>query len=182
MIDEGKAHVQKLIAGLSEQGIKTILTLSGQTEYLYKVLLPKIGIAHGLEVKNILDDCPSLAIPFPAYVHGGSFNLRYLAKGPVLEKLSPNLQERAVKNAPEFSPLVEGARRVNRLTIWEKPLCAEYTLVLPKEDQEDKIFDDALRGIQRSGCTGVVSFEPYSYKILKERTTGIDIRYYMEML
>jgi hypothetical protein len=156
--------------------------LSGQVEYFFKILLPKVGIAHGLEVKNILDDCTSLIIPFPAYIYGGSFNLRYLGKGPALEKITANQQERAVRNTPEFSPLVEGARRVNRLTIWEKPLCAEYTLVFPNEDQKNKIFEDAFRGIQRSRCTGVVSFEPYSYKILKEMTTGVDIRYYMEML
>jgi hypothetical protein len=50
------------------------------------------------------------------------------------------------------------------------------------EGANRRIFEDALRGIERSNCKDTLSFEPYSYKKLKDSPTGLNVRYYLEAL
>jgi hypothetical protein len=182
MIDEGREHAKKLLEELSRKNIKTVTVLSGQAEYMLRVYLPKIGLSHGFEVKNILGGCERLDIKLPSYVYAGSFNLRYLNKGDGISRITANERETPQKNAPEFSPLVDGDKRVNVVSIWEKPLCAEYENVLADPSVSDRIFDDAFDGISVSKCKSVLSFEPYSYKKLKDRAKDTDVRYYLDAL
>jgi hypothetical protein len=182
MIEEGKRHAKAMIEHLGEMNVRAITALSGQAEYMFKVYLPKIGLNHGFEVNNILEYCGPLNIKAPSYVHAGSFNLRYLGKAPSIAELTANEKETPVRNSPEFSPLLRGDKRVNRISIWEKPLCAEYELVLADEAVTGGIFHDALSGIESSGCKSVLTFEPYSYKKLKEEARGLETRYFLEAL
>lgn len=54
-IDEGTAVMEKLLAGWKEQGITTMITLTGQSQYMFTVLLPYLGLETDIEFISIFD-------------------------------------------------------------------------------------------------------------------------------
>ncbi len=52
LIDEGIAHLKGWVEALKSGGIDTVVTLSGQTETVFRLLMPAVGIAHGFRVKT----------------------------------------------------------------------------------------------------------------------------------
>lgn len=182
LIDEGISYLENLIKDLKEKNIKTIMTVSGQAEYMLKTYIGKLSIDQPFEIINVLDSCEELKVKEPSFLYGGSFNLRYLLKSEKLNDLVKNTKEERIKNTPELAPLLEGDKRVNLLMHWQKPIGAEYYLIGFDQGILSKIEEKAIEDIKKSNAEQVIVFEPYAYKTLKEKMKDTEIVYYFELL
>lgn len=182
LIDEGISYMDKFIKELKDKNIKTIMTFSGQAEYMFKTYLQKLPVDQPFEVLNVLDDLEELKVDKPSFIYGGSFNLRYLFKSEKLNNLVKNTKEERIKNSPELSPLLKGDKRVNILMHWQKPIGAEYHLIGFDKEILAKIEEKAIEDINKSNAKQVIVFEPYAYKILKNKMKDTEIIYYFALL
>jgi hypothetical protein len=182
LIDEGISHIEEMIKKLKEKNIKTIMTLSGQAEYILNEYLQKLPVEQPFEVINVLDQCKALKVNRPSYLYAGSFNLRYLNKAEKLNKLVINSKEEKIKNCPEFTPLLNGDKRVNILNYWQKPIGAEYYLMGFDDNILSAIEADAVEDIKKSTFEQVVVFDPYAYATLKNKMGKESIVYYFDLL
>jgi hypothetical protein len=182
LIDDGITYIESLINELKEKNIKTVMTLSGQTEYLFKKFLAKLPVEHPFEIVNVLDGCQKLNVDIPSLLYAGSFYLRYLDKGDMLNNLVVNTKEEPVKNAPEFTPLVRGDKRINILNRWQKPLCAEYHLIAFDEDILKNIEKDFIEDLKKTNHEQIVVFEPYAFNNLITLMPDDKITYFFDLL
>lgn len=182
LIDEGIAHLGGTIKHLEEKGIDTVVTLCGQTQYLLQVFASRLGISHGLKIVNLLDLCSGLQTDAPAYLYAGSFYLRYLGMASKINALLKNQSETPIRNCAEFTPLLIADKRVNRLTIWQKPVGAEYLLLGMDETIQRKIRDDALADIRKGTHRRVIAFEPFAYSILSDALDAAKVVYFTDVL
>ncbi len=182
LVDEGITHLKDLVAHLTEKHIATVMVLSGQVEYLLGKYCAKLPIGQPCAVVNVLDDCKSLKVREPSYLYAGSFNLRYLDKSKAINALLTNDKEEAIKHCAEFTPLFKADKRVNQLNRWQKPVCAEYCLVGCDPSITGAIERDAMADIAKSSHSQIVVFEPYAYKVLKDKAPGERITYFADVL
>jgi hypothetical protein len=166
LIDEGIAHLGGMIERLEQRGMDTVITLSGQTHYLLQVFAPRLGLRHSLKIVNLLDLCSGLETEVPAYLYAGSFYLRYLGMASKINALLENRNETPIRNCAEFTPLYIADKRVNQLTIWQKPVAAEYLLLGMDPEIGQRIQDDAIADIKKGTQRRVIAFEPFAYSIL----------------
>lgn len=175
-IDEGTAVMEKLLAGWKEQGITTMITLTGQSQYMFTVLLPYLGLETDIEFISILD----LAERFDAenaYIYGGSYLTRYVRKDGALNNLLVNTEEEHLLSAPEFLPELCADKRRNVVGIWTPPLCAEYNTLAHSTDSEkaadqkaleEQIYADSLAAIKEASFGTLLVCDPFAYKALQE--------------
>ena len=175
-IDEGTAVMEKLLAGWKEQGITTMITLTGQSQYMFTVLLPYLGLETDIEFISILD----LAERFDAenaYIYGGSYLTRYVRKDGALNNLLVNTEEEPLLSAPEFLPELCADKRRNVVGIWTPPLCAEYNTLAHSTDSEkaadqkaleEQIYADSLAAIKEASFGTLLVCDPFAYKALQE--------------
>jgi hypothetical protein len=182
LIDEGIEYLSKLMKNLKDGGVKKIITLSGQTHYLFTVFAKKLSVEVPFEVDFILNEFKDFDIDVPSYFYAGSFLLRYLLLGDKLNSLSANAREIPAPDCPEFFPLLDADKRVNVLNIWQKPLTAEYSLFGFPEDIKKDILKDALEDIERSGAEQIIVFEPYSFDLLKKMAPRKKVIYFLSLV
>lgn len=153
-IDEGTAVIKELLAGWKAKGITRMITLTGQSQYIFTVLLRWLGLETDIEFLSILD----LAQGFDtenAYLYGGSFFTRYLRKDAALNALLANTEEEPLPSAPEFLPEVDGDKRRNVVGIWTPPLCAEYHTLAQITAGEETAAQNASAGQQDEKPAGI---------------------------
>jgi hypothetical protein len=144
LIDEGYQHLLDLVQTLQKNGVRKVITLSGQSQYLLTTLCDKLGIRHELHVESALSLCDSLDVT-KGYIYGGSFFTRYLRMEGTLNQLSSAPVEHPVANSWEFVPLIQGENRVNKVTIWQAPVSAEYISFGAQPGILDKIYEGVWR-------------------------------------
>ncbi len=182
LIDEGTAHLEGIIRELEAKGVKTLVTLTGQTQYLFARMPRMLGIEHRLRVVNVLELIERLRVDRPVYLYAGSFYARYLQMSERLNELVPNSQERLIRNSPERVPLLDGDRRVNRVTIWQKPAVAEYVLFGMDEDITARILEEAVQDIRKAHQSQTVVFDPHAYHALRRTMTDEEVLYFSQLL
>jgi hypothetical protein len=181
LVDEGIAHLENLVKRWKQRGVKKLLALSGQTEYLFVIFAKKLGIDIPFEITGFLDLVQELKPVESAFIYGGSFYLRYLGKAARLAELFKNSREEPVADSPEFSKLIKGDRRLNALNIWQKPASAEYVLFEQAALAED-ILRDCAEEIRCSGAKTVAAFDPYAFVALKKALPDIKVFYWFDLL
>ncbi|MDO4289156.1 MAG: hypothetical protein Q4C55_08200 [Eubacterium sp.] len=182
LVDEGIDYLKALVEKMHDKGVKVVYTLSAQSTYLLTTFAEKLDIEVPFEVVYLPDEIKALNIDTPSYFYGGSFNCRFLGNGQILNALAVNDDEKRVATSMEFLPLLEADRRVNVLNIWQKPLTAEYFLTGFDEAMAEKIQQDALADIEKSGANQIVVFEPYAYALLKSKLPEKKVLYYLACL
>lgn len=168
MIEEGIEVVKNLFEQWKKQGITKMITLCGQSQYVFTVLCEYLGLETEIEFVSILDLAESMEGD-RAYLYGGSFFTRFLRKDQKLNQLLRNTKEIPILNCPEFLPEVEGDRRKNRVGIFTPPLCAEYHPVGMPENMENKIYEDSLKEIKNTSFRQLIVCDPFAYRMLKEK-------------
>jgi len=182
LIDEGIAHMGGMIERLEQKGIDTVITLCGQTQYLLKVFAPRLGLRHSLKIINLLELGSGMKTDAPAYLYAGSFYLRYLAMAETINALLENRSETPIRNCAEFTPLYLADKRINKLTIWQKPVTAEYMLLGMDEKIQRKILDDAITDIKKGTQSKVIAFEPFAYDVLSRALGTNKVIYFADAL
>lgn len=153
-IDEGTAVMEELLADWKEQGITRMITLTGQSQYMFTVLLSYLGLETDIEFISILD----LAECFDAenaYIYGGSYLTRYVRKDGALNNLLVNTEEEPLLSAPEFLPELCADKRRNVVGIWTPPLCAEYHTLAQITAGEETAAQNASAGQQDEKPAGI---------------------------
>lgn len=182
LIDEGIEHARSLISGLQKAGVTRLITLSGRTDYLFQVFYPKLGLTHDIECLSVLDMTSRVRIDRPSYLYAGSFRTRYLGQSEKINALTPSEQEYPHPLSEESEPLLKAPGRVNKVTLRQKPICAEHLLIEFPESCTKAIFEDALEYIQLSGAEQLVVMEPWAYHELKDRSPTLNSVYYLQTL
>lgn len=182
LVEEGTVHLKNMIKTMEETGVKEVMVLSAQLAWMLTVLAEKLGLSRPFTVRYLPHVLKKIHTDIPSYVYAGSFNLRYLCNSQILNALLPNTTEERDKQSMEFIPLLKGDQRVNQLTIWQKPLSAEYTLYGMEKEMVKVIQEDALTDIKKAFAKQVVVFEPTAMPILKEAFPDKQIRFYLELL
>jgi hypothetical protein len=182
LIDEGIEYVRALVSRLKEAGITRLITLSGRSEYMLQVFYPKIGVPHDLECLSVLDIASRLRIDRPSYLYAGSFWTRYLGQSDKINAATPNEYEGPHPASEESEPLLKAPKRVNTVTVRQKPLCAEHLLLDFPESSSRAIVEDALEYIRLSRQEQIVVMEPWAYHTLKQFEPTVRPVYYLDIL
>ncbi len=180
LVEEGQKHLEEMIQEMASKGIDTLITLSGQAHYMWTILAEKLGLKHKIKVVNILDYCKQLRVKEPVYLYAGSFYTRYLRMEKDINDLVCNKKEEVIKNSIEFNPLLVADKRINKVTIWQKPLTAEYLLVGIDEDIKDAIMADAIADIKKGTQAKLIAFEAHSFKLLKSIFGDKQVSYFLD--
>ncbi len=181
-LEDGATQLARVIEGLNRPGIAKALTVSAATHWALGRLADALGLARDFELVDILD-CASAMEVDRAYIYGGSFYTRYLGRGPQLEQLTTNTYEIPVPNAPEFLPLYDADKRLNGITLFGAPICAEYVNTHTDKTVRERIRDNALDEIRRSSFAQLVVCEPFAYKELTDMGFAPGkLRYFLDVL
>lgn len=182
LVEEGIEAVRELITRWEKAGIKRVITLCGQAQYLFRVLLPWLEIETEIVFVSVLNFAHSMEAEM-AYLYGGSYFTRYLRYDGLLNTLLSNTTEAPIASCPEFLPEVDGDRRRNIVGIWTPPLCAEYHPVGMPEGLEEKIYRGSLEQIRACHFKKIAVCDPYAYHALLEHGYPEDqLIYFTEML
>ena len=168
LIDQAIDQAKRLIAGWEAAGIHKVITLCGQSQYLFTQLLPYLEIETEIEFISILDLAEEM-VAEQAYIYGGSYFTRYLRKEKQLNSLLQNTTEEAILSAPEFLPELQGDKRRNVVGIWTPPLAAEYHAAGLPEGMEDKIYEQSLATIQNAAFKKLIVCDPFAWKKLQDK-------------
>lgn len=182
LIDEGEEYFVKIIAELEDKGIDTIVTLTGQSHYIWKTFLEKLNLQHNFRIMNILEYCEQLKVNSPTYLYAGSFYTRYLRMENDINELIVNEREEVIKNSAEFNPLLNADKRINKVTIWQKPVSAEYLLLGMEEEIKNHILEDALLDIKKGTQNKTIVFEPFAYNKLSMILGKKSVLYFIDAL
>ena len=182
MLEQGVNLVKGMMEEFRQKGVRELIVLTGQAEYLWRVYLPKLGIKHDLHVTNIIDLAEEIQLPEQSFVYAGSFLTRYLMKGEELNQATPNTREHVLPRSEEFVQTFLADKRMNEVNIWQKPLCAEYVAFGISQEIQDKIFEDSFGDIARTPHKNLVVFDPFAYARLKEKKAQEQIVYFVDCL
>jgi len=150
-----------------EKGIRKIITLCGQSHYLFTGLLKYLDLDTEIEFISILDLAEGMNVE-KAYIYGGSYFTRYAQKATVLNNLLVNTEETPLSSHPEFLPEVEGDKKKNIVGIWTPPLCAEYHTAGTSEMLKETIYTQSLATIEETSFKKLVVCDPFAWKALKD--------------
>ena len=162
--------------------VRQVWVLSAQTTYVLTKLADKAEITVPFEVIYLPEWLEPMDVKEKTYVYAGSFNLRYLLNAELLGRLIPSESEIQEVNSEEFIPILKGDKRVNALTVWQKPVGAEYKLFCGKKDMLQAIEQDAYEDIERAKAGTIVVFEPTALPKLKEKFRDKRVFHYLELL
>lgn len=182
LVEEGTAHLKALIDRYAAMDIEELYVVSAQAAYMLTAFTGRLGLTVPFEVVYLPERLEAFDLKEKTYVYGGSFNLRYLMNEETLGRLAASESDVQEPCSQEFTPLLKGNKRINRLTIWQKPVGAEYRLYHPDGEMQKAIEDDGCADIERSGADTILVFEPTAYPVLKRRFGHKNVVYYLEML
>ena len=182
LVEEGIKVVKDLIAEWEKQGFHQMITLTGQSQYLFTEMLSYLDLQTDIEFISILDLADDFRIQND-YVYGGSFYTRYAKKAVKLNQLSKAEKETPILNCPEFLPQVEGEKRKNVVGIWTPPLCAQYEAVMTEPEFQKAIYERSLAEIKKTHFKKLVVCDPYAYHMLLENGYGKEnVAYYFSVM
>ena len=167
IIDEGIETVKTLIHMWEEKGIRKVITLCGQSQYLFTGLLKYLNLDTEIEFISILDLAEGMKAE-KAYIYGGSYFTRYAKKADILNNLLVNTEETLLSSHPEFLPEVEGDKRKNIVGIWTPPLCAEYHTTGISNMLKETIYTQSLATIEETSFKKLIVCDPFAWKALKD--------------
>lgn len=182
LVEEGIRHLKNLAEYVKSTGAKKVLVLSAQAKYMLTALTDKLDIGREFEVIYLPEILDSITTEQLSYVYAGSFNLRYLCNADLLNKLIPNDKESFDKESIEFIPLLHADHRINKLTIWQKPVGAEYSIYGIDPRILKSIREDAAADIRKSRAEQIIVFEPSAYGILQEEFSDRKVVSYLDCL
>ena len=182
LLDEGKAVLSKLIDDLTKKGVKRVITLSGQSNFMLTEICERFGICHDMEIIDVLDCANSLDV-VRAYIYGGSFYTRILWKYQQFNHLILNRREEKVANSWEFVPLLSGDRRVNEVGLWTAPICPEYLPSWKNDEVFERIYQNGISELKRASFAQIVICDPYCYNTLMENGfEQLETEYFLNVL
>jgi hypothetical protein len=179
-IDDGIKVLEQNASALNKSGVKRVITLSGLSHYCLTTLADEFEIKRDFETANILSLLNSVFAK-EAYAYGGSFYCRYLKMGALIESLTKNApeKEKVVPNSREFQPVLEGDKRVNRLNIWQPPVCAEFF----NPGSETGIFERAAAEIASVSHSELVIFDPMAYNAFNSKKSEANkVKYFLDLI
>lgn len=182
MIDQGLNHARAMVEEFQKMGVKELVVLTGQAEYLWRIYLPKLGLQHGFQIQNIINIANQIVVPDQSFIYAGSFLTRYLMRSEFINLATPNSRAQLLPRSEEFLQTFSANKRVNTINIWQKPLCAEYVTFGIEEEIKEKIFDDAYADIVRTPHKNLVVFEPIAYDLLKQNKPKEQLVYFTNCL
>ncbi|WP_317854600.1 hypothetical protein [Chakrabartyella piscis] len=182
LVTEGIAHLSKVVADLNALNVEKVVVLSAKAAYLLRHFVKKLDIEVSFEVAYLPEMLGAMPQRVKTYIYAGSFNLRYLVNGDLFNALISSDDETQIPTSQEFVPLLSGSGRINKLTIWQKPVGAEYTLLAADEKMMTAIKEDALHDIKAAKAEQILVFEPTAYELLKKEMADCDVKYYLEVL
>ncbi len=169
LVAEGRKHLEDLIGLYQDMKTEKVLVLSAKAKYMLTTFAAKLGLAVGFEVLYLPELMQPIDTAEKTYVYAGSFNLRYLRNEALLNALIPAETDEKEPFSTEFNPLVKGNKRVNCLTIWQKPIGAEYRLFAADPAMTEAIAGDAFADIEKSGAAQIIVLEPTAIEPLRRR-------------
>lgn len=182
LVEEGKAYLAALIESYNQMKVEKVVVFSAQAAYMLTTFAAKLGIEVNFEVVYLVDLLDTMEQAEKTYVYAGSFNLRYLGKSESFNTLAPSSDTTQIPTSQEFIPVLKGDKRINQLTIWQKPIAAEYKLYEANKDMMDAIAEDAFRDIAEANPNKILVFEPTAYTALKEKFADKEVVYYLNEL
>jgi hypothetical protein len=182
LIDQGIEHLKRVINKIETNGAKKVLVLSAQAKWILTIFAGKVNLSPRFEVLYLPEILTKLEITKPAYVYAGSFNLRYLVNADLINRLTANTREIKIAMSPEFTPLLQGDRRINQLTIWQKPLGPEFRIFGMDKSLLAAIEEDALADIQKAQPESILVFEATALPIIRASFPSLPVDYYLDML
>lgn len=182
LVEKGTLQLSALIEKYNALSVKKVLTLSAQSTYMFTIFADKLGLKKNFEVEYLIDRIVPIITTAQdrIYVYGGSFNLRYLAKSNTLNRIVSTQDETPIPNCPEFTPIINGPGRVNKVTMWQKPLGGEYEVFGIKKELLQTIRANALKDIKVAKPTKIIVFEPTALPLLKGEAS--QVVYYLDIL
>ena len=163
-LEEGAARARSLVGEREAAGVRRIATLEGKEAWLWRYFLPEVGVRHRFEVRDVLEQARRIETDPRTFIHAGSFRARALDQCGLVNRLAAR----------------GGA--ANRLTIWQRPICAEHEPVGIPPETERLIFEDAREEIRASGCRRIVVFGARAYGNLRAAGTAEEVIYFVEAL
>jgi tetratricopeptide (TPR) repeat protein len=182
LIDQGIEHLKRVIEKIETTGAKKILVLSAQAKWILTTFAGKVDLSPRFEVIYLPEILTKLEIMNPAYVYAGSFNLRYLVNADLINRITANTREIKIAMSPEFTPLLKGDRRINQLTIWQKPLGPEFRIFGMNRDLLTAIKEDAIADIQRAQPESILVFEATALPTIQASFPSLPVYYYLDLL
>ncbi len=182
LVEEGKKHLDELVEKFNQLQVEKVVVLSAEAAYMLTTFIKKLDIVANFEVVYFVDMLAPMQLKEKTYVYAGSFNLRYLRNADTLNTLVPSEDETQIPTSQEFIPLLKGNGRVNKLTIWQKPVSAEYTLYAENPSLYHAIAEDAIEDIIEAEAKKILVFEPTAYEILKDKFGEKKVEYYLNAL
>ncbi len=162
--------------------VHQVWVLSAQTAYVLTKLAAKAEITVPFEVIYLPERLEPMDVKEKTYVYAGSFNLRYLLNAELLGRLIPSESEIQEASNEEFIPILKGDKRINKLTIWQKPSEPSISCFVEKKDMLQAIEQDAYEDIERAKAGTIVVFEPTALPKLKEKFRDKKVMHYLELL
>lgn len=182
LVAEGTAHLKRLIETYAAMAVDEVYVLSAQAAYLLTQFAGKLGLTTSFKVIYLPEQLTVFDVKEKTYVYGGSFNLRYLVNAELLNRLIPSSSDIQEPNSQEFIPLLKSDKRINKLTIWQKPVGAEYRHFEPDKTMMEAIAADAFADIEKSKAETIIVFEPTALPAIKERFPDKKVLSYLELL
>ncbi|WP_010167369.1 hypothetical protein [Candidatus Epulonipiscium viviparus] len=182
LVDLGTMHLQALVDKYNSLNVAKVLVLSAQTAYMLRTFVKKVGIEPNFEVVYLPEIIDAIDLSARTYVYAGSFNTRYLMNSELINNLTPAETNVQVRTSQEFIPLLEGNARANKITMWQKPIAAEYTLYGTAPAIVEAIKADAIRDIKEANAAEILVFEPTAYAILKDAFAECKVTYYLDAI
>ena len=182
LVEEGTDKVKAVVEAYNAMGVEKVMVLSAKSAYMFRTFAKKLDIDVKFEVVYLPEILAPITVEKRTYVYAGSFNLRYLCNSEMINELIPSEDDNQIPACAEFTPILEGKTRANRLTIWQKPVAAEYTMYAADEKMLEAIKADAVHDIKEAKPEQIVVFEPTAYKILKEALPEVEIKYYLDLI
>lgn len=180
LVEEGKEHLKKLIEDCEKDETEKVIVLSAKAAYLLTTFAKKLGLHPSFEVVYLPECLDVIEESERTYVYAGSFLLRYQNGADLLNRLIPAEAEEKLPSSQEFTPYLLGEKRANELTIWQKPVGAEYHLFAPDAKLQEDIFKDACADIEKAEAKKILVFEPTALEALKKHFPDKKVVYWMQ--
>ena len=180
LVAEGTEHLKQLIEAYGADGTEKVIVLSAKAAYLLTTFAEKLDLKPAFEVVYLPELLDVMEETERTYVYGGSFLLRYLNGADLLNRLIPAETEEKVPSSQEFTPYLKGKKRANELTIWQKPVGAEYQLFAADQKLQESVLSDACADIKRADAEKILVFEPTALEALQKQFPEKKVIYWLQ--
>lgn len=182
MIDEAAIALVAIVSWLQQLGVREAIVVSPQAKFMLTEVLRVLQIPHNFAVVDLLEVSNSIEVDRPSFLYAGSFWARFLGQAKEINRLVPNTTEERLRTSEEYLPTYRADKRVNDVTIWQKPLVPEFMVHGVDRELLHQVFNDAYEDIRSTPHEQVVVFEPHSYHELCRRVPAERTVYFWRYL